>query len=76
MLRAALVLLGLVHLGLWGAWYVYLGGQACACASTSAPCRLPMPWTLRGEDLLVMVAVPALVPLALFGFALLPRRKP
>lgn len=74
-MRVVLGVLGCASLGLWAYGYLYVSGLACAFGSLSGTCAVPTPWSLRGEDLMLMVVLPALVPLALFGLALWPRRS-
>lgn len=61
--------------GAWIAGYIWISGLACAYSGTGA-CRIRAPWTLAGEDLVIMVLVPGMMcaVLTLLGLVLRPRR--
>jgi len=64
------VLAGLVWIG----GYVYINALACAFSSASS-CRIRMPWHMTGEDLLLLVIIPAAITLILLFFAWLAHRR-
>ncbi|MGX0976433.1 hypothetical protein ACSSVY_002149 [Roseovarius sp. MBR-51] len=72
-----LILRGAAVLALlaWGIGYVWISGLACAFGSLSGTCSIPMPWSLRGEDLMILVLMPGAVVAALIGLAYLSGRR-
>lgn len=44
----------------WIGGYLYINGLACAFANIS-PCRIRMPWRMTGEDMLLLVIIPAAI---------------
>ena len=59
----------------WVAGYIWISEMACAYSGPGA-CRIRPPWTLAGEDLVIMVLVPGMMcaVLTLLGLVLRPRR--
>lgn len=70
------IFLGLAALAgiVWIGGYVYVNALACAFGSAST-CRIRMPWRLTGEDLLLLVLIPAAITLILLLFAWLAHRQ-
>lgn len=63
-------LVGLVWIG----GYLYINGLACAFGNTS-PCRMRMPWRLTGEDMVLLVIIPAAIVLLFLFLAWLSHRR-
>ena len=61
---------------LWGIGYLWVSAMACAYANAS-DCSIKMPWDMRGEDLMMLVIVPAMIvgSLLLLGYMAGPRKK-
>lgn len=74
-MRAALFALGVVGLAAWVGGYLYIGGLACAFGGPNGACRIPLPWTLRGEDLTLLVLLPGAVVAVPFVLAWLMGRR-
>ncbi|MGI3185802.1 methionine synthase [Nioella aestuarii] len=70
------IFLGLAALAglVWIGGYVYINSLACAFRSGSS-CRITMPWRMTGEDLLLLVLIPASIVLILLFFAWLAHRR-
>jgi hypothetical protein len=68
-LRRALVALGCLGLVAWAAGYLYIAALACAFGGQAGSCPIPLPWTLRGEDLMLLVLLPAAVVAVAFALA-------
>jgi hypothetical protein len=43
----------------WATAYVWINGLACGYALNTDGCSIKPPWALRGEDFLLLVALPA-----------------
>lgn len=71
MLRLLLRVAAALALLAWALGYFWISGLACAFGSTSGDCSIPMPWTLRGEDLMFLVLMPGSVVAGLFTLAYL-----
>lgn len=71
LLRRLFYILGSLALIAWAAGYIWISGLACAF-SQSQSCDIPAPWSLRGEDLIMMVLIPGGITgaLLLIGWAL------
>jgi hypothetical protein len=59
---------------IWGWGYYWVSGMACSFVTTGG-CRVPMPWSLRGEDLQVLVLIPGGVVAVLLMAAVLTGRR-
>ena len=59
---------------IWVAAYVWIGGMACAFAAPGT-CDVALPWALRGDELVALVVLPALLVLGLFGAGLFTARR-
>jgi hypothetical protein len=59
---------------LWALFYIWAHGLACAFGSPGGNCRIKMPWSLRGEDLIYLVLLPLTVVLLLLLLAWLAGR--
>ncbi len=70
------IFLGLAALTgiVWIGGYVYISALACAFGSAST-CRIRMPWRMTGEDLLLLVLIPAAIVLILLFVAWLAHRR-
>ena len=66
-MKAFFYILGTIALVLWGIGYLWISGLACAFGSLNGDCRTKPPWELQGEDLMLMVMIPGLITVILFG---------
>ncbi|KJS44299.1 MAG: methionine synthase [Roseovarius sp. BRH_c41] len=71
MLRLMFLVAALLALLAWALGYIWISGLACAFGAPSGACSIPMPWTLRGEDLMILVLMPGAVVAVLLGLACL-----
>ncbi|MCR9166597.1 MAG: methionine synthase [Nannocystaceae bacterium] len=55
--------------------YVWIGGIACAFAAPGS-CDIALPWTLRGDELVALVVLPASLVLGLVGAGFFTARRP
>ncbi len=70
MFRLILAILGFVALGVWVFGYIWISAMACAFTGpNNTSCTVPRPWQLGGEDLWLMVILPAMLVTAIFGLA-------
>lgn len=75
MLRLIFLIAALLALLAWALGYIWISGLACAFGSPSGGCSIPMPWALRGEDLMILVLMPGAVVAVLLGLAYLSGRR-
>lgn len=70
------IFLGLAALAslVWIGGYLYINGLACAFGNIS-PCRIRMPWRMTGEDMVLLVLIPAAIVLILLFLAWLSHRR-
>lgn len=69
MLRRFFLVAAFLALLVWVLGYLWISGLARAFGSPSGKCSLPLPWTLRGEDLMILVLLPGAVVAGLFALA-------
>jgi hypothetical protein len=75
MLRLIFLAAALLSTLAWGIGYVWISGLACAFGSPGGNCSIPLPWSLRGEDLTLLVLMPGAVVAGLLALAWLSRRR-
>lgn len=75
MLRLIFLAAALLTTLAWGMGYVWISGLACAFGSPGGNCSIPLPWSLRGEDLRLLVLMPGAVVAGLLALAWLSGRR-
>lgn len=75
MLRVIFLAAALLTTLAWGIGYVWISGLACAFGSPSGNCSIPLPWSLRGEDLTLLVLMPGGVVASLLALSWLSGRR-
>lgn len=75
MLRLIFFVAAFLALLAWVLGYLWISGLACAFGSPSGNCSVPMPWTLHGEDLMILVLLPGALVAGLFALACLSGRR-
>lgn len=66
-MKAAIWIIRIIAIGLWVLWYANVSALACAFGNLNGTCKVDMPWELRGEDLMLLVIVPALLLALVFA---------
>jgi hypothetical protein len=75
MLRLIFLAAALLTTLAWGVGYVWISGLACAFGSPGGNCSIPLPWSLSGEDLTLLVFMPGAVVASLLALAWLSGRR-
>ncbi|WP_254700168.1 methionine synthase [Roseovarius sp. EC-SD190] len=75
MMRRIFLAAALLALVAWIAGYIWISGLACAFGSPNGRCVFPMPWDMRGEDLMILVLFPAALVATLLVLARISGRR-